>query len=114
MAFVKNDNGKNRLDLLPVEALLEIGKVLTFGAQKYSDENWRQGCAWSRYYAAAQRHLYAWKYGDDLDEDSGLSHLAHANCCILFLLTSSLLGLGTDDRWRKPKAAERLHGDKNV
>lgn len=103
MTFVKHDTGKPRTDLLPVEALDELAKVLAYGAKKYSDENWRQGAAWTRYYGAALRHLFAWKRCEDVDPETGLSHLTHAACSLLFLITSQQLGLGTDDRW-KPEA----------
>lgn len=101
MTFVKHDSGKNRVDLLPPEALEEIGLVLAFGARKYADENWREGADWSRYYGAALRHLFAWKRGEDVDPETGLSHLAHASCCLMFLITSQQLELGTDDRWQR-------------
>lgn len=97
---VKADTDKLPLDLFPPEALFEITKVLAFGAKKYAPHNWRKGMSWSRMYAALQRHLLAWQQGMDTDPESGLQHLAHAGCCLVFLLTYTLTGTGTDDRWK--------------
>ncbi len=83
----KNDSGKDRWDLLPVRGTRLIVKVLTFGAAKYAPENWRKvPNARERYYAAAMRHLTAWWEGERDDPETGLPHLAHAGCCIIFLL----------------------------
>jgi len=87
---VKYSGGKLQWRLLPLAALEEILRGLMFGAQKYGADNWMVGCKWNLYYDAAMRHLTAWYKGSDRDEESGLSHLAHAGCCILFLLTFSL------------------------
>ena len=77
---------KPRWDLLPTRAVTAIVKVLTFGAMKYGDENWRLVAAGRRrYLAAAYRHIIAWQQGEKLDPESGQPHLAHAACCILFL-----------------------------
>lgn len=94
----KHDQEKVRLDLLPWEALWEVGKVLTFGVHKYEAHNWRRGFDWSRLYGAAIRHLSQWYTRQGPDSDTGLSHLSHCACMVLFLLTHELLGLGTDDR----------------
>lgn len=84
---VKYDIGKPEYGLLPPIALEEIAKVLTAGAQKYSRENWRYvEDGPRRYFDALQRHVWAWKRGEVLDPETGLSHLAHAGCCLMFLL----------------------------
>lgn len=83
----KFDTDKIRYDLLPIEALEEVSKVLTFGAKKYGDRNWENGINYSRLFRAAVGHVFDWWRGKDNDEETGLSHLAHAGCCILFLLT---------------------------
>lgn len=76
------------MDLLPVEALGPIGRVLAFGAAKYEDDGWRNlPNGRRRYYAAALRHLFAWWGGEANDSESNLPHLAHAACCLLYLLT---------------------------
>lgn len=82
---VKADTGKLRYDLLAPEALEGTAKVLTFGAQKYSDRNWEQGIKYSRVFGALMRHMWAWWRGEDLDAETRLSHLHHAACCIHFL-----------------------------
>lgn len=97
---VKFDAGKPRMSLLPAHPLTEIAKVLTFGAQKYEAHNWRKGFDYSRVMDALQRHLHAWNEGEDIDPESGLSHLAHAGCNILFLLEFERRGTGNDDRFK--------------
>lgn len=96
---LKYDTGKVPLELLPPEALIEIAKVLAFGAEKYGRHNWRKGMAWSRLAGAILRHLFAWMQGEDKDPESGLSHLAHAGCDILFLMSYEINGIGEDDRY---------------
>lgn len=94
----KHDSEKNPLELLPFEALEEIGKVLQFGAKKYDSHNWRKGFVWSRLIGAALRHIFAFARGEDKDPETGFSHLAHAGCCVLFLLSFTITNNGTDDR----------------
>ena len=94
----KHDSSKLRTDLLPVQPLLDVAAVLTFGADKYGDRNWEQGIAWSRCYGAALRHLLAWQSGATKDDESGLNHLAHAACSLLFLLEYSRTHNELDDR----------------
>lgn len=59
--------------------------------------NWRKGMLWSRLADAALRHLLKWVSGSRVDEETGLSHLAHAMCCLMFLLNYEQTGLGEDD-----------------
>lgn len=87
MEGVKYDSGKPRWDLLPLKATTKIVEVLTYGAQKYAPDNWRHVQEPKRrYYAAAMRHIVSWAQGERLDPESGQPHLAHAACCLLFLL----------------------------
>jgi len=79
--------GAPRPDLVPAIAMVEVERVLAFGGLRYGDGNWREvPKARSRYFAAGIRHVIAWWLGDPCDKDTGISHLAHAICCWLFLL----------------------------
>lgn len=83
----KLDAGKPRWDLLPFDSVREIVNVLTFGAKKYAPHNWQHvENARDRYFRATIGHLVDWYGGEHLDQESGLPHLAHAGCNVLFLL----------------------------
>lgn len=90
----KHDQGKLRWDLMPYDALQEVAKVLTFGANKYADRNWEKGLNYSRLIASLQRHAIDEFYisNKQQDEETGLHPLAHAVCCLLFLLSFELRG----------------------
>jgi hypothetical protein len=97
---IKFDGDKPPLNLLSNEALTQIAKVMQFGATKYAAHNWRKGFTWSRPLAAAMRHINAFNDGEDKDPESGLSHLAHAACCIMFLLEFEKTHRHLDDRYK--------------
>jgi len=97
---MKFDTDKLPVNLLSNEALLQTAAVLKFGADKYHAHNWRDGFAWSRPLAAAMRHIMAYNDGEDKDPESGLSHLAHAACCIMFLLEFEKTHPELDDRYK--------------
>ena len=99
---IKHDTSKVQVELLPPASLEEIAKVLTFGAKKYASWNWSKGIAYSRLLGAALRHLFAWARGEDKDPESGLSHLAHAGCCIVFLIWMEKFRPDLDDRHKDP------------
>lgn len=94
----KDDQGKLGYHLVPSDALEEIIKVLDFGALKYEERNWEKGMSWSRPFSALMRHMWAWWRGGEKDKETNLSHLAHAGCCILFLLSYELRNIGLDVR----------------
>jgi hypothetical protein len=97
---LKFDGDKPRMDLLDPEALDELAKVLTFGAKKYCDENWRKGISYRRLLAAALRHVFAFMRGEDNDPETGLSHMAHAMCCAMFVIWMQKHRADMDDRYR--------------
>lgn len=97
----KHDGGKRR-NLFPVRALNATNDVFTYGANKYSAGNWHQGAGfdWDRLDDAFERHMQAWRLGEDVDPESGHPHLAHAMCCLAMLLEHTLTGHGNDTRKR--------------
>lgn len=97
----KFDTAKDPWHLLPTDAVRGVVAVLGFGAGKYGERNWEQGMAWSRCYAALLRHLTAWWEGEKADPETGMSHLWHAGCCLMFLTAYEIRGIGTDDRPKK-------------
>lgn len=83
----KYDDDKDRWDLVPLAPLKEVVRVLMHGARKYRPYGWTKvPNARKRFYAATQRHLISYQLGEEKDLDSGLHHLAHAACNILFML----------------------------
>jgi hypothetical protein len=88
----KFDGGKLQYGLLPPLALKATVDVLTFGAEKYEPDNWKNvPDSKRRYFDALQRHLWAWKEGEQMDTESGKHHLAHALCCLMFLYEHDIL-----------------------
>lgn len=84
---IKYDSDKLRWDLLPIEQVEKLVEVITFGASKYGPNNWKaldNGA--DRYYAAMMRHIVAWRSGEEIDPETGMSHLAHAMTNIVFLM----------------------------
>lgn len=80
--------------------LMEVSKVLAFGATKYAPRNWEKGIHYSRVVAAALRHGLAYFSGEETDPETGLTHLAHYGCCLMFLASFVMRGQGAkwDDR----------------
>ena len=98
---IKYDGGKDKWSLLHLESIQEIIKVLMYGEEKYTHKVGSQTVSgadnWKmipdipfRYFNATQRHLWAWKSGERNDPESGLPHLAHAGCCVLFMLWAEI------------------------
>ena len=95
---VKYDGEKDPFHLVPWDAVRAIAVILGIGAKKYAPRNWELGMDWSRVWRAAINHLTAWWQGEDLDPETGKSHLWHAGCCIVFLIAYERRGVGRDDR----------------
>lgn len=84
---VKEDKGKNRLDLIEPDFILGLGQALTFGAKKYSDKGWKEiKNKHDDNYASLMRHIMAWRKGEKADPESGLNPLLHAayNLMVLY------------------------------
>lgn len=100
---LKYDAEKPRMDLISSKALIELARVLTYGAKKYDSHNWRKGIAYSRIIAAIYRHLVAYNDGETYDKETGISHAAHAMCELMFLLEFEHTHPELDDRFKGDK-----------
>lgn len=102
----KDTVGCKKVPMSTVSApvLMEMGLAMLEGDRKYGRHNYRViGVKASIYYDAAMRHLMAWWEGEDIDPDSGLSHITKALSCLAVLRDSMINEKFTDDRPPKVK-----------
>ena len=82
----KYDGEKTRLDLVEPSLIEAVGRVRTYGVGKYkAEQSWRN-VEPSRYIAAAMRHFETYRKGEKDDPESGMPHLWHCACNIMFLI----------------------------
>jgi hypothetical protein len=98
---IKHDQSKPPIHLLSGIADKATAEVLAFGAKKYAEHNWRKGMDWTRLLRAAKGHIQDFIDGEDKDPESGLSHLSHAACCIMFLQEYEQTHKELDNRYKK-------------
>ena len=92
------------ISVLSAPVIMEVGLAMMEGARKYGRHNYRvAGVRASVYYDAFMRHTMAWWEGEDIDPDSGLSHISKALACLFVLRDSMMLGNWVDDRPPKHK-----------
>jgi hypothetical protein len=97
---VKADNGKPQISLIPTEAILEMATAFAYGANKYSADNFKHGIKYRRLLDAALRHILAISAGEDLDSESGNSHLGHALASLAMLAYMMKNKPEFDDRFK--------------
>lgn len=85
---IKYDEVKPDYSLLPLADLEGLVEVLNYGAKKYTRDNWKQGGGHNpdRLIAACLRHLARYQEGELVDQESGLSHIHHATCNLVFIM----------------------------
>ena len=90
---------KAPLSTVSVPVMAEVGVAMLEGALKYGRHNYRvAGVRASVYYDAAFRHLGAWWEGQDIDPDSGISHITKCIAGLMVLRDSMMQGNWVDDR----------------
>lgn len=107
---------KPQLDLVPASSIIYQALAMTLGAKKYGPYNWRtKKVKTSIYIAAALRHIYSYLDGEDIDPESGASHLAHGLACLGIIVDAFVTGNLIDDRPTKGMASVLLqtHTKKN-
>jgi hypothetical protein len=98
---------KAPLGLVPPYAMEQTAWVHKLGAEKYGPWNWREtGVCASTYVNAILRHLNAWRDGESLDPESGITHLAHIACSANILMDAEVCGKLQDDRNKRPDETE--------
>lgn len=92
-----------RFDMIPPDVLTELAHHYGRGEAKYPSDpatgeaNWQKGYAWSLSAAALMRHWFAWLDGEDLDPETGSSHLCAVMWHAIALRWWQLHDRGTDD-----------------
>ena len=90
---------KASLSCVSSPVLMELGIAMQEGACKYGRHNYRViGVRGSVYYDASLRHLMSWWEGEDIDPDSGLSHITKAIASLVVLRDAMIQEQFTDDR----------------
>ena len=99
--------GKIPYEKIPWEVLEADAHVHASGAAKYGERNWRlDKIRASTYEGAIMRHFTAWATGEDVDPESGYSHLTHIRACCAVVLDAEAHGTLIDDRQRKESKSE--------
>jgi hypothetical protein len=95
----KDDQNKVPLHLVDPLFIYETAKGLGYGEKKYAPWDWAKGSfEWHRLYRAMQGHMMDWYSGEDIDPESGVSHLALAACNLMFLMRYQHMEWGKDTR----------------
>ena len=92
------NGGKPDYSLIPLTTMEDEARVWMYGKNKYAAWNWAKGMAWSVPLACLLRHLAAWQRGEEVDQESGLPHLAHAMCNLRMLTLYAKTFPEGDDR----------------
>lgn len=101
LSGTKYDDEKPPISLMPREFLEGTAKAFAYGAKKYGKHNYRQGIEMTRLLDAAMRHIIAFSDNEDLDKESGQSHLAHAAASIAMAFYMQANKPELDDRFKK-------------
>jgi hypothetical protein len=99
----RHNQGKLKWSLVPQSALAPMVRVLEFGAEKYAPFNWQKGLSITEICESMKRHLDAFMEGEDIDPESGISHIGHLQCNTLFLSWMMEHKPEFDDRHNKPR-----------
>lgn len=100
---------KPSAQFIPPVAIIEESAVMALGAAKYGAFNWQDDPVdATTYYSAAMRHLLQWFSGEDVDAESGASHLAHVRACMGIIMDAKASGSLIDDRPKCASAGEAI------
>ncbi len=101
---LRHNDGKRQWSLVDFDAFEPMVEVLEFGAKKYAPDNWKLGgdaLSYRRVTESMLRHIFAFMRGEDIDKESGISHIGHIQCNAMFLGHYSRHKTEQDDRSSK-------------
>lgn len=78
------NKGKLKWSYVHFRSLEPMVKVLEFGARKYAPDNWKKGLKRDEVLESMQRHIAALMDGEEIDQESGESHIGHIQCNAMF------------------------------
>lgn len=86
MEIAKDDMGKVKLSLVPVQIIRDIAVVRGYGTEKYHDpDNWKK-VELQRYIDAFYRHWLSFiEDNHSKDIESGIEHYKHMACNMAFI-----------------------------
>lgn len=85
MAADRFNEGKLKWSLIDFESFEDMVRVLEFGTEKYGVDNWKKGLPTKEIVESMLRHTFAYLNGENLDPESGFSHIAHIQCNAMYL-----------------------------
>jgi len=95
---LRYNSGKPMWSLVDFDALIPMVEVLMYGAQKYAPDNWKKGLPINEILDSMQRHMNAFRAGENEDEESKKKHVGHILCNAMFLSYMHLYKPDFDDR----------------
>lgn len=109
---MRYNQDKLQWSLVDFKSFEPMVRVLEFGAKKYAAHNWKKGLKVTQTMESLYRHLFALQSGEDIDPESGLPHIGHIQCNVMFLAHMLLNRPDMDDRYKEePKVTIRKLSD---
>ena len=106
---------KPPMSTVPAPVMMEVGTAMLEGARKYGRHNYRiSHVRASVYYDATLRHLFSWFEGEDIDADSGMSHVTKAIASLIVLRDAQINDCLVDDRPPRSKKGWKDSLQRNV
>jgi len=78
------NTGKPKWRFMHYDSMLPMIRVLEKGAIKYAPNNWKKKLDRSEILESMQRHLAALMDGQEIDAETGESHMGHIQCNAMF------------------------------
>lgn len=85
---LRYNKGKPEVSQLDPRFIQELADLMTASAEKYGKYNWALGQEYHTPFDSCMRHMLKFIKGEDLDDESGKSHLLHAAANIMILWNS--------------------------